>query len=437
MSTNDPYLIISADSHAGLPTEQYRDVPRATVPRRTSTSSSPSAPPPLEAITELGVRNEEFAKKWFEEHDEELARRLGRHQARPGARRRRRRGRGRLPRRRRRREPHLRAVRRGPRPLRRPGPGARHGRARKAHNRWLAELCSRQPGAALRRRPGADHRPRLDDVLAEIRRAKESGLGAVMIPADVGATRRRTTTAATTRCGRCCEELRMPVVTHSGSAPRDEYGDHLGIYVTEVTWWPARPLWFLLWSGRVRALPGPAVRRHRGRLLVAAAACCGSGTGCSSGQKGAEKLGTDPFRGRVDAAERVRRPQLLHRAGQHQAPRARHALRDRHRQHAVGHRLPAPRGHLAQHPRVAGEDLLRHPDRRDAGGCSGWRRPRRSASTSRRCGRSPRRSARRRRTSGSSATAAPPPTSRPAGRRSRRSGRHWLTGHDFSMIAPG
>ncbi len=48
----------------------------------------------------------------------------------------------------------------------------------------------------------------------------------------------------------------MPVVTHSGSASRDEYGDHLGIYVTEVTWWPARPMWFLLWSGVFERFPG-------------------------------------------------------------------------------------------------------------------------------------------------------------------------------------
>ena len=53
-----------------------------------------------------------------------------------------------------------------------------------------------------------------------------------------------------------CEELRMPVVTHSGASSRAEYGDHLGIYVTEVTWWPARPMWFLLWSGVFERFPG-------------------------------------------------------------------------------------------------------------------------------------------------------------------------------------
>ena len=32
-------------------------------------------------------------------------------------------------------------------------------------------------------------------------------------------------------------------------------GDHLGIYVSEVVWWPARPLWFMLWSGVFERFP--------------------------------------------------------------------------------------------------------------------------------------------------------------------------------------
>ena len=32
----------------------------------------------------------------------------------------------------------------------------------------------------------------------------------------------------------------------------EDYGEHLGmmgIYITEVVWWSARPLWFLIWGG--------------------------------------------------------------------------------------------------------------------------------------------------------------------------------------------
>ena len=65
-------------------------------------------------------------------------------------------------------------------------------------------------------------------------------------------------------------ETGMPVVTHSGAAPRHEYGDHLGIYVSEVTWWPARPLWFLLWSGVFERHPGLRFGVAESGLLVAA-----------------------------------------------------------------------------------------------------------------------------------------------------------------------
>ena len=71
----------------------------------------------------------------------------------------------------------------------------------------------------------------IDDALAEIRRAKASGLGAVMIPALWCAQapyhdRRYDPVWA------LCEELEMRVVTLSGAAARAVYVDHLVIYVT-------------------------------------------------------------------------------------------------------------------------------------------------------------------------------------------------------------
>ena len=47
----------------------------------------------------------------------------------------------------------------------------------------------------------------------------------------------------------------MPVHVHSGSADRESYGEHVGIYVTEVRWWSTRALWFLLWSGKFEQFP--------------------------------------------------------------------------------------------------------------------------------------------------------------------------------------
>ena len=69
---DDPYLIIAADSHAGLPTEQYREYLESKFHPAFDEFLAERAAT-LEAITKLGVRNEEYAKKWFEEHDDELA----------------------------------------------------------------------------------------------------------------------------------------------------------------------------------------------------------------------------------------------------------------------------------------------------------------------------------------------------------------------------
>ena len=163
-----------------------------------------------------------------------------------------------------------------------------------AHNRWLAELCSNSP----ERRRGAALVPitaELSKVLAEIRRAKDSGLGAVMIPA-MWVDQKPYHDRCYDPVWALCEELSMPVVTHSGPAPRQEYGDHLGIYVSEVTWWPARPMWFLLWSGVFERFPGL-------RFGVTEAGCWWLPSmiwfwdRLALGQKGTEKLGANPFGG--------------------------------------------------------------------------------------------------------------------------------------------
>ena len=249
---NDPYLIIAADSHAGLPTEQYREYLETKYHAAFDDFLDQRYKEMLEASTRMGVRNEDFAKSWFELHEEELAGgwdAIKRDQALDN-------------------DgvaaevvyPDADAVEsRTCVPF-----GAGLGLSgdldpelgmagAKAHNRWLAELCATSPA----RRKGVALVPitvEMDDVLAEIRHAKESGLGAVMIPA-MWVNQRPYHDRHYDPVWALCEELEMPVVTHSGSASRDEYGDHLGIYVTEVTWWPARPMWFLLWSGVFNRFP--------------------------------------------------------------------------------------------------------------------------------------------------------------------------------------
>jgi predicted TIM-barrel fold metal-dependent hydrolase len=294
VGSNEPYIVVSADSHAGLPTEDYRQYLEAKF-HPAFDDFLAERHLQLEAMTKLGVRNEKFAQSWYEEHDEAL--RGGWEAARRDQ------------------EldgdgvagevvfPDADAVEsRTCVPF-----GAGLGMSGDmdpelglagsiAHNRWLADLCASSP----ERRVGVALVPitaELDKVLGEIRRAKESGLGAVMIPAmwvDQAPYHDRKYDPVWA----LCEELSMPIVTHSGPASRSEYGNHLGIFVTEVTWWPARPLWFMLWSGVFERFPGlrfgvteagcwwlPALLWFWDRLYL--------------GQKGAEKLGANPFGGSV------------------------------------------------------------------------------------------------------------------------------------------
>ena len=288
----DPYVIVSADSHAGLPTEQYRAYLDSQF-HEAFDGFLAERHEQLTAMTALGVRNEAYAQQWYDEHDlnggwdaikrdEELD---GDGVAGEVI------------------FPDADAVEsRTCVPF-----GAGLGMSgdmdpvlglagARAHNRWLAELCQSSP----ERRKGLALVPitaPLDDVLAEIRRAKETGLGGVMIPAmwvnqEPYHDRRYDPVWA------LCEELQLPVATHSGPAPRHEYGDHLGIYVTEVTWWPARPMWFMLWSGVFERFPGL-------QFGVAEAGCWWLPSlmwfwdRLALGQKGTEKLGADPFRGAI------------------------------------------------------------------------------------------------------------------------------------------
>ncbi len=296
-SVNDPYIVVSADSHAGLPTEDYRGYLESRFhPQFDDFLAERQAQ--LEAITRLGVRNEDFAAKWYELHEEAL--------------------RGGWEATRRDQEldgdgvagevvfPDADAVEsRTCVPF-----GAGLGMSgdmdpelglagARAHNRWLAELCSQSP----ERRRGMALVPitaPLDDVLAEIRKAKADGLGGVMIPA-MWMSQEPYHDKRYDPVWALCEELQMPISTHSGPAPREEFGDHLGIYVSEVVWWPARPMWFMLWSGVFERFPGL-------RFGVTEAGCWWLPSmiwfwdRLWFGQKGTEKLGANPFAGRLSMA---------------------------------------------------------------------------------------------------------------------------------------
>jgi predicted TIM-barrel fold metal-dependent hydrolase len=123
----------------------------------------------------------------------------------------------------------------------------------RAHNRWLAELCADSPD----RRRGLAIVPILDDIddgVAEIRRAKASGLGGILIPA-MWRPYPPYNDARYESIWTVCEELELVVHTHTGPAPRDEIGTDMGIYANETIFWTMRPMWFLLWSGAFERHP--------------------------------------------------------------------------------------------------------------------------------------------------------------------------------------
>ena len=120
----------------------------------------------------------------------------------------------------------------------------------RAHNRWIAEFCQMAPD----RRAGVAIAPicwDVDTAVEEIHWARRNGLRGILIPSRWGRLdayhhpKYEPIWAA-------CEELDLVVHLHSGAAPMEDYADHLGmmgIYITEVCWWSARPLWFLIWGG--------------------------------------------------------------------------------------------------------------------------------------------------------------------------------------------
>jgi predicted TIM-barrel fold metal-dependent hydrolase len=243
--TDDVYTVISSDAHAGLPTAQYRDyLEQKYWPAFDEFLAGRDQA--VEEIRAMGTSDKAFAEKWFAENEEGLeggwdAERRNKEMDNDGITA----------------EvifPDADAVEsRTCAPF---GVGLglsgdtdpELGLAgAKAHNRWLAELCSDSPerrkGVAL-----VQITADLDDVLAEIRRAHESGLRAVMIPA-MWMNAEPYHSRRYDPVWELCQDLQMPVCTHSGPADKDSYDDHLGIYVTEVVWWPARPMWFMLWSG--------------------------------------------------------------------------------------------------------------------------------------------------------------------------------------------
>lgn len=245
------YLVISADCHAGLPSIEYR--PWLDPEFREPFDQYLAARTAMEAeLAEQGLRNMEFAEEWEEENAEGL--------------------RGGWDAKRRDEEldhdgivgevifPDADAVTGGASAPFGAGLGSTAEvpiellmAGAKAHNRWLAELCSDSP----HRRAGVAIVPiyDVDAAVTEIRRARESGLrGGILIPS-MWQPYAPYNDPKYDPVWSVCSELEMPVHVHSGAADRASYGEHVGIYVAEVRWWSMRPMWFLLWAGTFERFP--------------------------------------------------------------------------------------------------------------------------------------------------------------------------------------
>jgi len=127
-----------------------------------------------------------------------------------------------------------------------------------AHNRWMAEFCAASPD----RRFGLAIVPIVQDVersVAEIRWAKEQGLGGILIPT-AWRDKPAYNDAIYDLVWATCAELEMSVHTHSGAGAADlgmERGSEgaLQISFTEGWFWAGRPLWVMLLGGVFERFP--------------------------------------------------------------------------------------------------------------------------------------------------------------------------------------
>jgi predicted TIM-barrel fold metal-dependent hydrolase len=127
----------------------------------------------------------------------------------------------------------------------------------RAYNRWAATLCQSSPA----RRAGLIVAPILGDIdlaMQEIERARGDGLtGGIIIPPQWGESESYTSRRYDPVWAQC-QELELPVHTHSGPGAHKDYGQGPGwmsIYGYETTWFTARPMWFMILSGVFERFP--------------------------------------------------------------------------------------------------------------------------------------------------------------------------------------
>lgn len=123
-----------------------------------------------------------------------------------------------------------------------------------AHNRFLTELCATSP----ERRAGIALVPICHDIDRAVKMIDElagtPGIRGIMVPT-MWHDRQPYNHRAYDPVWAAAAAANLPVHVHSGEAPRDEYNDHIGIYLAEVVWWTHRPIAHLLFSGAFERHP--------------------------------------------------------------------------------------------------------------------------------------------------------------------------------------
>ncbi len=136
----------------------------------------------------------------------------------------------------------------------------------RAHNRWLAELVAMAPD----RRVGVALVPALwdvDEAVREVRWIREHGLKGILLPCTWGKLPAYHHPKYDPLWA-VCQETDVVIHFHSGPAPNEDYfGTALpqagapelpgavGIFVSEVVFWCVRPLTFLIWGGIFERFP--------------------------------------------------------------------------------------------------------------------------------------------------------------------------------------
>jgi len=153
----------------------------------------------------------------------------------------------------------------------------------RAHNRWMAELCQMAP----ERRAGVALVPLwdVDEAVREVVWAREHGLRGVLLPCAWGPL-------APYHHPKydplwvACQDHGIVIHFHSGAAPMEDYFGPLplpgqpppaepppdlpgavGIYISEVAWYTARPITFLIWGGAFERFPGLRVAVTEGTSI--------------------------------------------------------------------------------------------------------------------------------------------------------------------------